>query len=75
MALRVRVLTTEEVPELKRLVGSRTAPHRVVQRAQSMWARAQGETSPVIAPRLGLSALRVHAWIHRFNRDGLQVVS
>ena len=71
MALRVRALTTEEVAELKRLAGSRTAPHRIVQRAQIIWASAQGETAPVIAPRLGLSALRVRSWIHRFNRDGL----
>lgn len=71
MALKVRALTADEVDELKRLAGSRTAPHRLVQRAQIIWASAQGETAPLIAPRLGLSALRVRAWIHRFNRDGL----
>jgi transposase len=71
MALRVRAVTTEEVAELKRRAGSHTAPHRVVQRAQIIWASAQGETVPIIASRLGLSALRVRAWIHRFNRDGL----
>jgi transposase len=71
MALRVRTLTAEEANELKRLAGSRTAPHRVVQRAQIMWASAQGETVPVIALRVGLSAFRVRAWLHRFNRHGL----
>jgi transposase len=71
MALRVRALTTEEGDALKRLAGSRTAPHRLVQRAQIIWASVQGETAPGIASRLGLSALRVRAWIHRFNRDGL----
>jgi transposase len=71
MALRVRALTTEEAAELKRLAGAHTAPHRLVQRAQIIWASAQGETAPTIASRLGLSGLRVRAWIHRFNGDGL----
>ena len=71
MALKVRALTADEVDELKRLAGSRTAPHRFGQRAEIIWASAQGETAPLTAPRRGLSALRVRAWIHRFNRDGL----
>jgi transposase len=71
MALKVRTLTAEEARELKRLAGSRTAPHRVVQRAQILWASAQGETIPVIARQVGLSAFRVRAWIHRFHRHGL----
>jgi putative transposase len=71
MALKVRTLTAEEANALKRLAGSRTAPHRVVQRAQIVWASAHGETVPVIAQQLGLSAFRVRAWIHRFNRHGL----
>src|SRR5918992_6236707 len=71
LALKVRALTADEVDELKRLAGSRTAPQRMVQRAQIVWASAQGETAPVIEARLGLSALRVRAWIHRLNRDGL----
>jgi transposase len=71
MALRVRALTTEEGAEPKRLAGSHTAPPRLGQRAQRIWARAQGETAPLIASRLGRSALRVRAWIPRFKRDGL----
>jgi transposase len=72
MALKVRTLTAEEAQELERVASSRTAPHRVVQRAQSMWASAHGETIPVIARQVGLSALRVRAWSHRFNGDGLE---
>jgi transposase len=71
MALKVRTLTAEEANELKRLAGSRTAPHRVVQRAQIVWASAHGETVPAIARQVGLSAFRVRAWLHRFNRHGL----
>ena len=71
MALKVRPLTPEETAELRRIAGSRTAPHRLVQRAQIVWASAQGETVPGIAGRVGLTALRVRAWLHRFNRQGL----
>ncbi len=71
MALMVRTLTAHETDELKWVVCSRTAPHRLVQRAQLVWASAHGETAPAIAGQVGLSALRVRAWIHRFNRDGL----
>jgi transposase len=71
MALRVRPLTAAEADALKRFASSRTAPHRVVQRAQLVWASAHGETVPVIARQVGLSAFRVRAWLHRFDRHGL----
>jgi transposase len=71
MALKVRPLTTAEADALKRVASSRTAPHRGVQRAQIIWASAHGEPVPVIARHVGLSAFRVRAWIHRFNRHGL----
>jgi transposase len=71
MALKGRPLTTEEANALKRCASSRTAPHRVVPRAQLMWTSAQGEPVPVMARQVGLSAFRVRAWLHRFNRQGL----
>jgi transposase len=71
MALKVRTLTAEDAQALRKIAGSRTAPHRVVQRAQIIWASAHGEAVPVIARQVGLSALRVRAWIHRFHRHGL----
>jgi transposase len=71
MTLKARPLAAEEVQELKRVAASRTAPHRVVQRAQIIWASAHGEAVPVIALQVGLSAFRVRAWIHRFNQAGL----
>jgi transposase len=71
MALKVRTLTEEETTELHRLAHSRTAAHRVVQRAQLIWASAQGLRVPTIAQRVGLSALRVRMWIRRFNARGL----
>jgi transposase len=71
MALTVRTLTAEEAQALKSVAASRTAPHRVVPRAQIIWARAHGEAVPVIARQVGLSAFRVRAGIHRFNQHGL----
>jgi transposase len=71
MAVKVHTLTGEEAQELTRLAHARTAPHRLVQRAQIIWARAHGETVPAIARQVGLSAFRVRAWLHRFNRQGL----
>jgi transposase len=71
MALQVRPLTAEEAEALKRFASARTVPHRTVQRAQIVWASAHGEPVPAIARRVGLSAFRVRAWIHRFNRHGL----
>jgi transposase len=71
MALKVRPLTEQDASALERLAHSRTAPHRVVQRAQIIWASAQGEMVPAIARQVGLSAFRVRAWLHRFNRHGL----
>ncbi len=71
MALKVRPLTAEEADALKRFARSRTAPHRVVQRAQIIGASAHGEPVPAIARQVGLSAFRVRAWIHRFHRLGL----
>jgi putative transposase len=71
MALKVRPLTEQEAAALERLARSRTAPHRVVQRAQIVWASAQGAMVPAIARQVGLSAFRVRAWLHRFNRHSL----
>jgi transposase len=71
MALTVRALTRQEADELKRLAHSRTASHRMVLRAQIIWAGAQGATVPAIARQVGLSDVRVRAWIHRFNAHGL----
>src|SRR5919109_1656863 len=71
MALTVRPLTEQEATALAHLAHSRTAPHGMVQRAQLVWGSAHGETVPAIARQVGLSAFRVRAWLHRFNRHGL----
>lgn len=70
MALKVRTVTAEEAQAWQRFARARTAPHRAVQRAPLVWARAHGETVPGIARHVGLSAFRVRAWLHRVNRYG-----
>src|SRR5919206_1387480 len=74
MALKVQPLTEQDASALERLAHARTAPHRVVQRAQIIGASAQGTMVPAIARQVGLSAFRVRAWIHRFHRHGLAVL-
>lgn len=71
MAVKVRTLTEAEAQELARWAHARTAPHRLVQRAQIIGASAHGETVPAIARQVGLSAFRVRAWLRRFNQHGL----
>jgi transposase len=71
MAVKVRTLTEEEAQELTRWARARPAPHRLVQRAQIIWASAHGATVPAIAHQAGLSAFRVRAWLRRFNQHGL----
>jgi hypothetical protein len=46
MAVKVRTLTEEEAQELTRWAHARTAPHRLVQRAQMIWARCPRAESP-----------------------------
>jgi transposase len=70
MALKVRPLTAHEADAVKGFASSRTAPHRVVQRAPIIWASVQGEFVPAMAHHVGLSVFRVRAWLHRFHRHG-----
>jgi hypothetical protein len=61
-ALKVRLLTHQEAHELDRLAHSRTAPHRMVQRTQLLWAGAQGVKVRTIAQQVGLSALQARKY-------------
>jgi hypothetical protein len=71
MALIVRTLTAHETDELKRLAQSRAAPHRLVQGAGSCGPAAMVRRCGPLPHKSGFSALRVRAWINRFNRDSL----
>jgi transposase len=70
MALRVRTLTPEEQQQLERLAHSRTAPVRLVERAQIVWYARHGERIPQIAQRLRLDERTARLWLKRFNEEG-----
>lgn len=69
--LRVRELTTEEEQEIGRLVRSRTAPVRLVERARIIALAQQGVRVPAIAAELGISEPVVRRWLERFNTGGV----
>jgi transposase len=69
--LRVRRLSPQEEQEIGRLVRSRTAPVRLVERACIVGLAAQGHRVPAIAAELGISAPVVRRWLERFNTGGV----
>ena len=69
--LRVRELTAEEAQELGRLVRSRTAPVRLVERARIIGLAAQKRRVPAIAAELGSAEPVVRRWLERFNAGGV----
>src|SRR5688572_13582851 len=73
MAARVtlRTMTPEEQQAISALLGSRTAPVRLVERARIVQAAADGRSAPAIAAALGCSRPTVYAWVRRFNDHGL----
>ena len=60
------VLSAEEHAQLSALAVSRSLPHAMVARAQLVLWAAQGESSTVIAERLGWSMPTVGKWRQRF---------
>jgi transposase len=71
MSTSLRTLTPEERRTLQRLVRSRTAPIRLVERARIIWAAHQGEPTLVIARQLQLDPRTVASRLSRFNAQGL----
>jgi transposase len=71
MVLRLRAMTEQEVTQIERLVGSRTAPARLVERAQMIWQAQQGQRVPDIADELQLCEATVRQWLKRFNAQGI----
>ena len=69
--LTLRPLTPEERGTLEQLAHSRTAPARLVERAQILLAAAEGQRPTAIAGRVDVSRETVYTWIHRFNEQGL----
>jgi transposase len=69
--LRVRDLSDDERTVLDRVVRSRTASVRRVERARIVWQASQGRPVSAIATDLGVSERTVRRWVKRFNAHGL----
>ena len=69
--VRLRRLSSEEEQEIGRLVRSRTAPVRLVERAGIIDLARQGHRVPAIAARMGVSTPVARRWVERFNAQGI----
>jgi transposase len=69
--LRVRELTDEERKGIDRLVHSRTAAVRAVERARIIDRASRGERVAEIAAQVGCDRRTVRLWLTRFNANGL----
>ncbi len=67
----VRELSAAEAATLQQLAQSRTAPARLVERAQIIRALSQGATVAAVARQQGVDRRTVELWRHRFNEQGM----
>ena len=73
MAKRYRVtLTDEEREQLRALARKRTAPVRMVRRAQALLLAADNQTDGVIAERLRMGVSTLERLRRRFVEEGLE---
>lgn len=72
-ALKIRELTQEEMPALKR--GVRSPQAFTVRRSQTLLASNEGHTAPQIAAQLHCSDQCVREAIHAFDTEGLSCLS
>src|SRR5665213_3103901 len=68
-------VTDEQRSVLEKLIRSRTAPHRDVQRARVLLMASDGFANTRIASEVGVSAATVGNWRQRFTEDGLKQFS
>ncbi len=64
--------TDEQRSVLEKLVRSRTAPHRDVQRAHVVLMACEGFANTRIASEVGVAPMTVKAWRERFRESGLK---
>ena len=62
--------SADERAAVERVVRSRPAPARQVERAKVVLAALEGEGVGAIAQRFHLSPATVYLWLHRFEQDG-----
>jgi transposase len=65
-------VTVEQRSVLEKLIRSRTAPHRDVQRARVLLMAADGSANTRIASEMDVSPATVGNWRERFAKDGLK---
>ena len=68
-------VSDEQRQVLEKLIRSRTAPHRDVQRARVLLMACDGFANTRIAESVGVSAATVMNWRERFAQDGLKQFS
>jgi len=71
-AIPLLVMTDEQRSVLEKLIRSRAAPHRDVQRARVLLMAGDGFASTRIASEVGVSAATVVSWRERFSEEGLK---
>jgi transposase len=69
--LEVRALADDERLALERLVHSRTAAARAVERARIVWQAHGGATAGEVATARSVDPETVRRWLKRFNAHGL----
>jgi transposase len=65
-------VTDEQRSVLEKLIRSRTAPHRDVQRARVLLMASDGFANTRIASEVGVAPMTVKAWRDRFCEDALK---
>jgi len=60
--------------KLERVMRSRTAPRRLVERAGIILGSAEGQSGAALCARLGVSRPTVTRWLDRYEGDGLAAV-
>lgn len=72
MPIRKIELRAEDRAELERLVRSRTAPRRVVERVSIVLGSADGKKSDDICVAVGVSQPTVKKWLDRYEAGGIK---
>jgi transposase len=71
MTRHIGPVTEEERSKVERLTRARSAPVRLVHRAQIVQLALQGMTVPAIGQELGVSEKMVRVWLERFEQEGI----
>jgi transposase len=74
MPIRKVELRDGDRAELERMVRSRTAPQRVVERASIVLGSADGQKSDDICATVGVSQPTVKKWLDRYEADGIEAL-